>query len=867
MKTKCNKLIALLLSLTMLMGVVMSTPMTAVAVTPISSATVIVTSPVKVFKSTDSNEEITGSGSLSLTSKGPSMVWVNTTDNNEPEIDISVTGGSFGDTQLFTVTKTNIPFESMPGFLLSKVTSGKLFAVTITPTTHLSVYESYLDLSVTITIGQTAPSVNVTLSRTASVGTVPAAGTQPWPGGTNYPLTVTLYKDQVAAGYQPEVRVNGDVQTNPEPTSEGEGKKYEYNNITIPTQDTEIIVGLVQTQYTVKCDNITGDGYTTSIHTDDKVTHGSNYSFTVTPKEGYKRPTVKYTMAGKEGQSEGGETITPTGDNYIIRGVTGDLTITITGSEKETHTLTFVPAEGKYSFKTSENGDIAGNTATVKHDETYSFKVSLDPQYSKSDITVFAGNTPLTAQEGVYTTPKVTGDMRITVAGVNAPNTYNVALPGNKTGEYTITPSNNGNTVSHQGSYTFTITLDDSQEVTEELKVKYTKGQSPDETTVQASQSENGNAYTCKIDGITDDITVKSIEGYSTKTLNLTDTDTSGPGQVNKDHATVQFTGGPITYGQPASFTVETDQGYKVTSVTCTMGDSIPTTLNTTSAKYGETGLEYKIPKVTDNCSITVTTAKVTVTVTYHDWTPKGVGSSTDYTKAYKYRESESPISVIAENYNVPLEKPTYANYEFKGWYKDSSLKDNPVTSNPITFEHEDATADVYANWVVDYDSLFNVTLNASPMQGTDKVTLDLTVGWSPKDSAVSLAETENIKLVYAGVLYSDKAFTFEDSNKVAGQMKNIVEFAHEDGQSYVPQTITTDYGLASGAGTVYCYSYSNPFPDAQFRNTKTVRFRVKTSRYAVGWIAIRKGDKKDLTFITFSNNNGSDTPVYTAQN
>lgn len=157
----------------------------------------------------------------------------------------------------------------------------------------------------------------------------------------------------------------------------------------------------------------TGEGYT--LTGPASVDVGSDLTFTLAYAEGY---------AGGSVSASSGTLIDNKDGTYSIAGVTGDLTISVSGVSKITLSIT---------YPTGDHFTLTGEKS-VAFGSSYTFKVVFEAGYS--GIVKVNGETVTLASDGSYMIPVVKANVLITVEGVDIA-TYPVSLP---TGEgYTLT--------------------------------------------------------------------------------------------------------------------------------------------------------------------------------------------------------------------------------------------------------------------------------------------------------------------------------------------------------------------------------------------------------------------------------------------
>ena len=135
-----------------------------------------------------------------------------------------------------------------------------------------------------------------------------------------------------------------------------------------------------------------------------------------------------------------------------------------------TYVVTLTSGEG-YTITASN-----GSTSPVPEDGSYRFVVTIADGYKKGEnFAVKANGTVLTAVNGVYTIVNISADQTVTVEGIvekgDEPTTYTVTLTSGE--GYTITATNGSTSpVTEGGNYSFTVTIADGYEISENFSVK-----------------------------------------------------------------------------------------------------------------------------------------------------------------------------------------------------------------------------------------------------------------------------------------------------------------------------------------------------------------------------------------------------------
>ena len=291
-------------------------------------------------------------------------------------------------------------------------------------------------------------------------------------------------------------------------------------------------------------------GYNLIEGSSDTVKKGENYQFYVIPKTGYQAPEVTVTRDVSDTGSNPA-TIFPSEDGtglYTVENIHSDITIKIDNAQPQKYTVNFIPGDG-YSFEGANDTTIAADgTATVNYKSSVSFKVKLYDNYNKSDVTVYANGSMLTAVNNVYTINNITVNQTVSVVGVEK-DKYTVTLPENTDGYYitTVDPT----VVESGGKFTFNVVVNPGYESNNIIVTI--------NNTTTVDKNEDG-FYT--INNITDNTSI-SISGIVAAKYNVT---TSGSNATVKVGETAIGESYQASYGN-LTFTVTPDAGYKVDSV------------------------------------------------------------------------------------------------------------------------------------------------------------------------------------------------------------------------------------------------------------------------------------------------------------
>ncbi len=575
------------------------------------------------------------------------------------------------------------------------------------------------------------------------------------------------------------------IQAEIDPSTEGEYTTYTFK---IPSdtvkQNPRIVVSGEDKTFTVKTDS--SGKFTTNIGESDHVSYGGSYTFEVVPYEGYNKPKVEYSM----GQADK-VTLTSASNSYTIRNITGDIVITITDQGAVQRTVRFNKVDGAtISSDKTDIKDLTTEAQKAANGNLYTFYVILKDGYTKSvptvslsDGTILNGTRETDVNAYKFEINPVTSDLAVTVNNVTK-NVYTVKFTDDE--GYAVT--NGAATVTHGENYTFTITADAGYE---KPNVTATGIESVSEP------AKNGNRYTYTINSVEKDLDI-TIKGSKTK-VNITNEYSDDAGS---NHAKVTLDGSvenQIDYNSPLKFTVEIDKGYKATSVYGQYDDGSTTgELRGTTAE-GKTS--YTIPGLTKPVAIKVDTAKTTVTVVY-----KNAGGPNSAERRVRYQIQDANVGAV--DTNVELEKPMNkgdtkftASYYYAAGYslvKDGAQQDSKenLSDIEIPYTNEDAEYEIYVNWNVDPELLYEATIDGT----TTANYLDLLSRYEAKAREVvdvlNREEGADAKIVKFGFLLSNKTI---DPSKATAETINDLSSSGADVSGFDgSQKVIAYYGTYS---------------------------------------------------------------------
>lgn len=445
-------------------------------------------------------------------------------------------------------------------------------------------------ITVTITVSEKSYTVNYSYDSSAVTFELQ-------PSTATYNETFTL-KVKLNKGYKwnsisattssSSLTISGDA-----PTAGGDASTYTIAAQTI-TDDITVTISTSNGIYTVETQS--GVGYTIS-GASTRATHGTNYTFAVTPDAGYTLTSVEAKIG------DGANIAAPNGGNgaYIILGenITGDIKITAS-AEKITYTITLSPGDG-FTY-TTEDG-VTTTKLSVKHGDSVSFKLKADDGYNLGNAKVhFAGDT-VSLEDGKYTLKNVSQAGTVTVTGVKQAN-YNITL--NDAEGFKISSTSSNTNLTWGQRYAFSVAVGAGYDPTK-YTVSLKSGGSDLASSVQEKESyyiKDGNdTYTVTVRSDIDiQVAVNDNTGHDGK-LTYTVKDVAETAKGYK----LQIVGDTHYYGDNVNFTVTAEDGYQVTSVL----------VNGTNAEIAGDG--YVITSISKDCNITVNVKEYVLHITWKD--------------------------------------------------------------------------------------------------------------------------------------------------------------------------------------------------------------------------------------------------------
>ena len=248
--------------------------------------------------------------------------------------------------------------------------------------------------------------------------------------GTRYADHGSYFEFKVKAkqGYKLDnVKVNyhGKMDRELTPThSSGSGENviYTFKISNIQENSTITVDKVSNITYKVTFQDVPGATYLNDKNSviSGKVTvgYGKNFEFGVNIDDSYDDSAAGMFIVLNDGKTKLSAQKLSSG-RYMIPNITEDVKIRVGNIRKNTYTVTLRNEEGIDYYNSSDK--IVTGDNTVEHGGSLSFRVSLYPAYSDSDITVMLGNDKMTPDSsGYYHISGVVENKIVTVTGIHA---------------------------------------------------------------------------------------------------------------------------------------------------------------------------------------------------------------------------------------------------------------------------------------------------------------------------------------------------------------------------------------------------------------------------------------------------------------
>lgn len=246
----------------------------------------------------------------------------------------------------------------------------------------------------------------------------------------------------------------------------------EYYTLSNLQKDVKVYVkGIEPNEYTItlKGDTNAIDYYNQfenggPLDSTQKVPYGENFSFKIIPKEGYDISNLKvYDKPASVNSPQ--VQVLPVNGIYTLENISENHTITTSNPEKSLCKIEFRTLEGARLMDRSGNN--IESQIEVNYGSDYSFELSLDSAYSKSNptVTIKGEKTPIIPDaNGTYTIPNIKSNLIVEVSNVTK-NTYTATFTPTEGVIYKNSknkPFTESQNVEYNGSFYFKITLMDA---------------------------------------------------------------------------------------------------------------------------------------------------------------------------------------------------------------------------------------------------------------------------------------------------------------------------------------------------------------------------------------------------------------------
>lgn len=615
-----------------------------------------------------------------------------------------------------------------------------------------------------------------------------------------------------------------------------------------------------------------GTGFFATVEGDGKFAYGTKATFTVLPDtdNGYKIDSVRVVMNGET-------SVLPVTDDgvYTINKVTGEMTVTVTVSKIQCD-VTFDTTDGGLGTAYT----LSGNDVTlVEHGSNITFYVNPGVGYGTPKV--FVNDEFVSPANGTQYSVKVTGKTTIRIESAKK-NKYTVTL--NPT--VGVTYEYKELSVEHDGSFSFTLKLDDAYNKSNPKVAVNTVVITPNEAgvytiekvtanlivTVSDVQKNtynvtlgSGNGYTLTTsdytqvahDGtfrfklsITDGF--KESEDFAVKANNVDITDTKDEygnysvivtddtaitvngivpiiytATVTAPNATVtrDGEGDTISYNGDYIFTVKANKGYRVSSVVV---NNKPATLS---------GDKYYVNGVTSNLQITVETVENTLTINY-------VCDEDNH----EHYESKT-LNYSAINDDAVKALASCPIHKFKGWYVGTTEVTADYLKSLIETENSTVSITAEFKFAGEAELAKLITMHQTTVQfdtSNSKVTFETLC---TTNVANNPCVAEYVTVVAFGTLITNnKDFSFKENADVKNELL---------ASTSVTASGSLDKLNVSDATVLYFRATQEDMHLDEI-NGDSIVLRANTSNpqnfYAAGWIELKVGDNIRIIIISDKN-------------
>lgn len=438
-----------------------------------------------------------------------------------------------------------------------------------------------------VTVNINAARKTVKVTATAGTGyTIQDSEGNPIDVATPYYGDVYSFKVVPDEGYDVKVYVNG-KQVN--------GTENCYTTEAL-TEDAAITV-----QAAVKKCTITppdeSDAYMFSMNGTKTVDYGSDITFNVVPKDGYKNPKAVYVIpADQENINENDKPITGYNGVYTYSNVKQDMKIVVEQGDSLTYQVNLQDGDG-YVFSDIKVNDIDnndGNVFDVSYNAKVTFNVKPSEGYNVKQV-LKDGVVIMPDESGVYTLNNITANTSVSVKTSKQSYSVNIANPS--VDGYTIYMG--ASTVEYGSRYEFDVIPNDGYEF---AKVTYEM----DGKTVELSPTGNGSYVIPSVKG---DVTINiTASGMKQQTITFVGDNCSFASENGNNLGNTDS----VDYGtENYTFKLVVNSGYS-------LKDTATVSINGVGYE-AEADKVYSISKITGDVTVSVTGIVKNSTVSIKD--------------------------------------------------------------------------------------------------------------------------------------------------------------------------------------------------------------------------------------------------------
>ena len=339
------------------------------------------------------------------------------------------------------------------------------------------------------------------------------------------------------------------------------------------------------------------DAYMFSMNGTKTVDYGSDITFNVVPKDGYKNPKAVYVIpADQENINENDKPITGYNGVYTYSNVKQDMKIVVEQGDSLTYQVNLQDGDG-YVFSDIKVNDIDnndGNVFDVSYNAKVTFNVKPSEGYNVKQV-LKDGVVIMPDESGVYTLNNITANTSVSVKTSKQSYSVNIANPS--VDGYTIYMG--ASTVEYGSRYEFDVIPNDGYEF---AKVTYEM----DGKTVELSPTGNGSYVIPSVKG---DVTINiTASGMKQQTITFVGDNCSFASENGNNLGNTDS----VDYGtENYTFKLVVNSGYS-------LKDTATVSINGVGYE-AEADKVYSISKITGDVTVSVTGIVKNSTVSIKD--------------------------------------------------------------------------------------------------------------------------------------------------------------------------------------------------------------------------------------------------------